>query len=87
MYFKGKYLEDNFIYEDEFDYKAALVDRDYKMVRRSEEVIMKRKDTRMKSNQVDFDSIRQAFNEEELFYMNRVAYYLFKSKLQELSFQ
>lgn len=44
MYLKEKYLRDNYIFDDDFDVKAVLVNRDYSIVTRSEEIEMKKKE-------------------------------------------
>lgn len=85
-YLRQQYIEKNFITGmDSIDYKSLFVDGQYDLLTDKQANIMQNKHSKLHGEH-ELKSLNERFNDEELFYMNRIAFYLFRYKGEHLTF-
>ena len=81
-YLRQIYIQRNYIRSrEEVDYASLLIDEHYDLLSADQARSLRQKNSYMR---LDRD---EGFNDEEHFFLNRIGYYLFKQRGEELSFK
>ena len=87
MYLKQLYIDKNYIEaQDKVNYQGFFVDGNYDMLTQTQGEILRKKTTKLFGDGKALESHSDKFNDEELFYMNRIAFYLFRFKGENVTF-
>ncbi|CDW83357.1 anoctamin-like protein [Stylonychia lemnae] len=86
VYLRQQYITQNYIEQfDKINYQGLFVDKNYDLLPDHHAILMKSRHKRIFGDD-ELQSQIDRFNDEELMYLNRIAFYLFKHKGENLTF-
>eukprot|EP00347_Sterkiella_histriomuscorum_P016772 403351910 len=86
VYLRSQYIDCNYIEpQDKIGYQALFVNKQYDLLTESQAKVLQAKHKKLFGDQQALPQ-NDRFNEEELLYMNRTAFYLFRYKGDNLTF-